>query len=113
MNFKEDWHIILVIAVSVFALFTIAVCIADISVNGIADHDGRPDWANDTARQLDTKGGRIWLYNENGSSATTVDYFVRTEYDVYADSIGIVVKNGSTITQYPYDRIQSIYVGGY
>jgi len=111
VNFKEDWHIILTIAVVVFAVFTIAVVVTDIATNGIKD-DSKPDWADDMAGKLSDKGGRINIYRSWGDSNYGYDYqiMITAGQKVYADSHGLVVKSNNSVTVYQYERIASIYI---
>ena len=90
-----------------------AVLIITASYLIIGHDDGRPEWANDMASQLDERGGRVWVYNEGASGySARIDYIVNAKDDVYADSHGIVVKESGGITVFPYDKIWGIYPTG-
>lgn len=79
-------------------------------------HDDRPDWANDMARQLDEKGGRVMYYGDavrDYSGATPIYRIdVNIGVKVYANAQGIVLKTSTGITQIPYERVYGIYIEG-
>lgn len=77
--------------------------------NDVRD-DGKPDWADDMASKLSEKGGRIYLYRHNGSTAMTYDVFITAGQNVYADSNGITIRGVDSVVTYQYSMISSIYV---
>ena len=93
-----------------------AILIITASYLIIGHDDGRPEWANDMAGQLDEKGGRIMYYGDatagTWSGATPIYRVdVGVAEDVYANKDGIIIKNGTgSIVQIPYDRVYAIYI---
>ena len=92
-----------------------AVLIITASCLIIGHDDGRPEWANDMASQLDEKGGRIMYYGDavrDYSGATPIYRVdVGVAEDVYANKDGIIIRNGTgSIVQIPYDRVYAIYI---
>lgn len=77
--------------------------------NDVKD-DGKPDWADDMASKLSEKGGRVFLYRHNGSTAMTYDVFITAGQNVYADSYGLVIRSSNGVTTYQYDMIANIYI---
>lgn len=93
-----------------------AILIITASYLIIGHDDGRPEWANDMASQLDEKGGRIDYYGDavrDYSGATPVfRVTVTIDQDVRANAQGIIIEDGYGMIQIPYERVYAIYPTG-
>lgn len=105
-----------IVALIGISLMVIIVGFMAYSVITEESDDGRPGWANEMAKQLDEKGGRIDYYGDavrDYIGATPVFTVVITaDQDVYANAQGIVIKNDSGMIQIPYERVYAIYPTG-
>lgn len=100
----------IIMAVGLALMVVLAGCLIYCMMTG--NDDDRPDWADDTAERLSDKGGVIYTYRTSGDSNYSHYWqdVIPAGQTVYADHIGIVVKNGNNYMVFPYDRIYRVTI---